>query len=74
MFSCAVYVVGTYNYDSSTLFINIEIGIAALFAVDYIWGFSISKDKREFMLNPMNIIDLITILPVVINLLSVRNK
>lgn len=72
IFSCIIYVVGTYENDTASYMAEIELVIAALFAFDYLWGFAISRDKREFLLNPMNIIDLVTILPVILNLLNVR--
>lgn len=73
IFSCIIYVVGTYE-TSSDSFAVIEFVIAALFAVDYIWGFIIAKDKRVFMLHPMNVVDLVSILPVFLNLFSVIFK
>jgi hypothetical protein len=68
-----VYVVNTYyedDEDKKEMFRILEIVIAALFAVDYSWGMFISKDKKKFMLNPLNILDLMTILPVLISILS----
>ena len=71
VFSCVIYVLGTYTNAGSSIMNTIEIIVAALFSVDYLWGFSTAKDKRAFMLNGMSIVDLITILPVLINLLNV---
>lgn len=73
IFSCIIYVLGTYE-TSSDSFAEIEYAIAALFSVDYLWGFSIAKDKRAFMLHPMNFVDLMSILPVFLNLFTVSNK
>lgn len=73
IFSCIIYVLGTYE-TSSDSFTEIEYAIAALFSVDYLWGFSIAKDKRAFMLHPMNVVDLMSILPVFLNLFTVSDK
>ena len=71
-FSCIVYVINTYYEDSDDYhdtFIVLELVIGILFSVDYLFGFYTVKDKKKFMLNPLNILDLITILPVFITLL-----
>ena len=49
----------------------IEISAAILFSIDYLWGFTIANDKKSFILNPMSVVDLITILPTIISLLIV---
>lgn len=74
IFSCVVYVVSTYVKDQSDLMSTIEYVVAGLFSVDYLWGFTIAKDKRAFMLHPMNLVDLVTIFPVLLNLFTVRCK
>jgi hypothetical protein len=74
IFSCVMYVASTYMNDNSVMMSTVEYVVAALFSVDYLWGFTISKDKREFLLNPMNLVDLITIFPVILNLFTVSSK
>lgn len=72
LLSCVVYVINTYyeeSYDGNP-FPVLEILIAFLFTVDYVTGLYGARDKKKFMLNPLNILDLITILPVFINILS----
>lgn len=73
LFACIVYVINTYyedRDDNQDAFEVLEIVIAFLFAVDYLFGFYVVKHKKKFMLNTLNIIDLVTILPVFIYLLS----
>ena len=73
LFACIVYVINTYYEDSDDnqdTFEVLEIVIAILFSVDYLLGFYAVKHKKKFMMNPLNIIDLVTILPVFIYLLS----
>lgn len=72
LFSCVMYVISTYSNKGSTFMVTIEYAVAGLFATDYFWGFIIAKDKRAFMLNPLNLVDLVTIFPVLLNILSVR--
>jgi len=73
LFACIVYVINTYyedRDDSHYAFEVLEIVIAILFSVDYLFGLYVVKHKKKFMMNPLNIIDLVTILPVFIYLLS----
>ena len=71
IFACVVYVVNTYYEDDEMLAFQIlEIVIAALFTVDYVWGMSIATDKKKFLTNPLNVLDLITILPVYVSILN----
>lgn len=73
LFACVVYVVNTYYEDDSetedTFFI-FEVVIAVLFSFDYGFGMYSARDKKKFMLNPLNILDLMTILPVFISMLG----
>ncbi|CAG9323591.1 unnamed protein product [Blepharisma stoltei] len=71
VFACIVYVMSTYIGDEQTMFFNsLELAIAILFTIDYILGFITAIDKKKFMLKPLNIIDIVIILPVYITLLS----
>lgn len=73
--ACVVYVVSTYIQDENvTTFKTIEITIALLFTLDYVFGFAAAKDKKKFILEPLNMIDLIIIIPVYISLLNVKDN
>ncbi|CAG9319714.1 unnamed protein product [Blepharisma stoltei] len=74
VFSCIIYVTGTYYSDSSGVFSTLEIVIALLFTVDYLWGFVNAKDKKKFMLKPLNLIDLAVVLPIFISLVGNSNN
>lgn len=43
------------------------------FSIDYILGFLMSKNKFKFFTNYLNIIDLLTIVPVFALYIAVRN-
>jgi hypothetical protein len=73
LFACVVYVVNTYyenDTETENTFFVLELVIAVLFTMDYIVRMILSHDKKKYMLNPLNILDLMTVLPVFIALLG----
>ena len=56
---------------SEDLFQIFEILIASLFAVDYMWGFFQAANKKKFIFNILNLLDLFTILPVFVSFIGV---
>lgn len=80
--ACIIYLAETYfeNEDgplysesANQYFRVLEIVIAALFTLDYIWGLYIAKNKKKFLFNIVNIIDLFTIFPVFVSLIGESN-
>ncbi|KNC55235.1 uncharacterized protein AMSG_10867 [Thecamonas trahens ATCC 50062] len=72
-----LYVVESYYTDGGRNriplgFLVIEIFLAAAFAVDFVIHFIASKSRLKFLVSPMSIVDLITILPVVVQLVLVN--
>jgi hypothetical protein len=73
LFACVVFVVNTYYEDddeADSSFMIIEVVIALLFTADYLIGFASARDKKKYMTSPLNILDLFTILPVFISMIS----
>lgn len=73
LFACVVYVVNTYYEDDTeteNTFFILELIIAILFTLDYVVRMMASHDKKKYMLNPLNVLDLMTVLPVFIALLG----
>lgn len=73
LFACVVFVVNTYYEDdekADSSFMILEVVIALLFTADYLIGFSLARDKKKFMVSPLNILDLFTILPIFLSLIS----
>lgn len=68
-----LYVYSTYDSGSGSLKIA-EWVIAALFGIDYVFGLRKARDKKKFLMHPMNCIDLLTIMPVLIYFLGVRDR
>lgn len=69
--SCIIYVTSSYYDEEDTLFNILDLLIAFLFTIDYMCGFSNSKDKKKYMLKPLNVIDLIVILPIFVEIMGV---
>jgi hypothetical protein len=52
----------------------LEIIFSSFFFIDYVWGLYKAKIKKAFLLNWLNFIDLISILPVIVYFLPVKIK
>ena len=75
VFSCIVYVVSTYyETDNEDMFSLLELTLAILFTLDYVVGFTNARDKKKFMTNPFNLLDLFTILPIFMNYLATTEE
>lgn len=73
LFSCILYVVSTYyEEENEEMFTLPELTLAILFTLDYIVGFVNARDKKKFMTNPFNVLDLLTILPIFLNYLAFK--
>jgi energy-coupling factor transporter transmembrane protein EcfT len=71
LFSCILYVVSTYyGEENEEMFDLPEFTLAILFSLDYIIGFVNARDKKKFITNPFNVLDLATILPIFLNYLA----
>lgn len=70
--SCIAYVFNTYyEADEYADFFSVtEITFAIFFGIDYCWSFYKSKNKIKFLIHYLNIIDLLTILPVFVSTAS----
>jgi hypothetical protein len=82
LFAIVMYIVGTY-YDSDGLYTldhddpdyrtliiirYCELAIAILITFDYIWNLVLAKSKVRFIFSFLNILDIITVLPIYISM------
>ena len=70
IFACAVYIVSLYrepDLDPTTPFNRVELVTAVLILIDYINGFFLSNSKRKYILNLLNIVDLLTVIPIILS-------
>jgi hypothetical protein len=69
--SCIQYVIETYmtDYESAVCFKYIELVFTQFFAIDFILNWYISSSWR-FLIDPLTIVDVLTILPVYLTLLT----
>ncbi len=56
------------NEQYHTIFFRIEFAITVFFAIEYILRIISVKDRREYILSPLGIIDLLSILPFILSL------
>jgi hypothetical protein len=82
LFAIIMYVVGTYydtdsyysldksdpDYETITFIRYSELAIAILITFDYIWNLIHAKSKVKFIFSPLNILDIITVLPIYISM------
>lgn len=77
LFACVVFVVNTYyedDKDTENSFLILEIIIALLFTIDYLIGLSSALNKKKYLTNSLNILDLLTIMPVFISLIDTKKS
>ena len=69
--SSAMYVVGTYKYHTVSPpdeWLVAEVVFSSFFGVDYLLHLLAARSKIRFMVHPMSIVDLVTIVPVFLDL------
>ena len=52
------------------MFSLLEVTLAILFTLDYVVGLTKARDKKKFMINLLNVLDLFTILPIFLSYLA----
>jgi hypothetical protein len=68
--ACVFYVAETYvaTYEAVQVYTVVEIIYTQFFAIDYIYNFFASPDYLQYMLSMWSFVDIITIIPVYVNL------
>ncbi|CAG9322222.1 unnamed protein product [Blepharisma stoltei] len=68
--ACMLYVIGTYYEDShADLFQVIDTIVATIFLMDWIWQFFYAQNRVEYAFSKMSMVDLLTIIPVYVELI-----
>ncbi|GBG25958.1 Receptor expression-enhancing protein 1 [Hondaea fermentalgiana] len=67
--ACVFYVWSTYDKSLETLFLFIEAGISAFFLLEYMLRFYVTSHRVRFFFSWFSIVDILTIVPVVFDLL-----
>ena len=70
--SCALYIKSTYDVEcvsiSAGIDVTIELVVFGFFLADYLLSFYLARDKLVFVLSPVAVADLLTILPTLLQL------